>query len=113
MINFGEETRYELSRYGYEIKDIDWIGNDYVQISIKNFFMQADKFNYDNGYGSVKVPTDIVIFMKDGNWFTRKEYDGLEGWKFNSVPEKPDSPRYHIVEFNSDSYWPQLTDYII
>lgn len=113
IINFGQETRNKLAEYGYGVEEISWIGSSTIQISIASFFRQADKFDYDNGYGSAKVPADIIIFMRDNNWFSRYEYDGLEWWKFNCIPKKPDTPQYEIEKFSEDYYWPQLVDFIV
>lgn len=46
-------------------------------------------FNYDNGYGFQELYGVIYCRDSKGNpvWLTRWEYDGSEGWEFNSVPE--------------------------
>jgi len=73
------------------IKEIDTIS-----ISLKvghtqeefNAFMNALDFDYDNGYGSQELHG--IIWLSNGNWMTRWEYDGSEGWEYNSLPEIPE-----------------------
>ena len=45
-------------------------------------------FEYDSGYGSQQVFG--TIWMKDGTWFTRSEYDGSEWWFHNVLPDVPE-----------------------
>lgn len=114
MINFGEETRKVLTNYGYTIDDIDWIGNDRILVSKESFFKQADRFNYDSGFGTAHAPTDIIIFMKDNTWFERKEYDGLEWWIYRSTPKRPSyTYPYQLTEFDPNAFWPKLHDFAI
>lgn len=87
-INFLDETMNKLEKFGYTKDDIDWIGARNFQIPIKEFFTVARNTDYNNGYGIVQIPGDLVIVMKDGSWFSREEYDGSEWWKFNVKPSK-------------------------
>lgn len=52
----------------------------------KRFLDQLD-FEYDNGYGSQELFG--IVWLKDGTWLDRWEYDGSESWKYNIVPEIP------------------------
>lgn len=79
IINFATETIKNLGSYGYTVEDIDWIGTETFTIPIYEFFDVARHTEYDNGYGRPEVPNDIIIMMKDKNWFDRWEYDGSEG----------------------------------
>lgn len=87
--NFGEETIDALVQHGYDIDNIDWIGNRDFKIPIHEFFDVARKTNYYAGYGNVAIPMDLIIALKDGNWFERGEYDGSEWWRFVQIPQKP------------------------
>lgn len=31
-----------------------------------------------------------LIWLSNGNWMSRWEHDGSEGWQLNSLPEIPD-----------------------
>jgi hypothetical protein len=50
------------------------------------FVNQLD-FDYDNGYGGQELYG--TVWLTDGNWLTRGEYDGKEWWDYNSLPEIP------------------------
>lgn len=50
-------------------------------------FLKKLDFEYDNGYGGQFLFG--TIWLKDGTWFTRGEYDGSEWWEYHSCPEIP------------------------
>lgn len=50
------------------------------------FLNQLD-FDYDAGYGGQELYG--TVWLTDGTWLTRGEYDGSEWWDFNSLPEIP------------------------
>ena len=89
--NLGSETRDILEHYGYTPDDIAFIAfnNQYKTNDIVKFFDIADAINYDAGYGSEKINTNLRIYMKDNNYFIRKSYDGSEWWDiiFSEVPD--------------------------
>lgn len=89
FINYADETINALLQKGYEVSDIDWIGTHDFTIPINEFFSAARNTNYDNGYGGIATPSDIVIVMKDGSWFERAEYDGSEWWIYKHAYIKP------------------------
>ncbi|MGB5758858.1 MAG: hypothetical protein WBM50_18240, partial [Acidimicrobiales bacterium] len=45
-------------------------------------FAQLADVEYDSGYGSAQVATDLVIVFFDGTKLRRGEYDGSEWWEF-------------------------------
>lgn len=53
-----------------------------------NAFLNELDFDYDAGYGGQELYG--TIWLTDGTWFTRGEYDGSEWWDFNSLPEIPE-----------------------
>ncbi len=87
--NLGTEIMDILTHYGYDRNDIDWIGNYEVALDQDQFFDVAFNTNYDNGYGWTEIPFDLLIMMKDGNWFSRREYDGKEWFVINRIPPRP------------------------
>ena len=60
----------------------------YTQEEFKSFLNELD-LNYDNGYGGQFLFG--TIWLEDGTWFTRGEYDGSEWWEYHSCPKIPDS----------------------
>lgn len=89
MINLADEIMEIFAHYGYTRADIDWVGNFDFRVDQNWFFTVADNTTYDNGYGSTCIPRDLLIMMKDGCWFSRREYDGSEWFVINRVPPKP------------------------
>lgn len=52
-----------------------------------NEFLDALDYDYDSGYGTQEVFG--AVWMEDGSWWTRSEYDGAERWKRNVLPAIP------------------------
>ena len=52
-----------------------------------NEFLNKLDFEYDSGYGCQYLFG--VIWLQDGTWFSRYEYDGSEYWIHNQCPEIP------------------------
>jgi len=50
-------------------------------------FLNELNFNYDSGYGVQKIFG--TVWLTDGTWCTRGEYDGSEWWIHNRLPEVP------------------------
>lgn len=50
-------------------------------------FLKSLDFEYDNGFGGQELYG--TIWMKDGTWYTRGEYDGSEWWQLHRRPEIP------------------------
>jgi hypothetical protein len=50
-------------------------------------FLNALDFEYESGYGRQILFGNI--WYKDGTWSDRSEYDGLEWWEYQQVPEIP------------------------
>jgi len=88
--NLYDETMEDLlSRAKNPAKDVLWVGSldgEYA-ISWNEFAKLAKKVNYNSGYGSQEVASDLVVVGKDW-WLSRHEYDGSESWDFNTLPVK-------------------------
>ena len=52
----------------------------------KDFWEMLD-FNYDDGYGLQHLFG--IVWLTEGRWLTRGEYDGSEWWDFHSYPPIP------------------------
>ena len=50
------------------------------------FFTSLD-YEYDNGWGGQELYG--TVWLADGTWLSRGEYDGSEWWQHNRVPEIP------------------------
>ena len=59
---------------------------NYTEIDLVEFLQKMD-FDYDSGYGAQELSG--TIWLQDGTWCTRGEYDGSEWWNHNKLPEVP------------------------
>ena len=50
-------------------------------------FLKSLNFDYDSGYGGQELFG--TVWLQDGTWCTRGEYDGSEWWEHNQLPEIP------------------------
>ena len=50
-------------------------------------FLEALNFTYDAGYGGQELFG--TVWLEDGTWLSRGEYDGSEWWNHHKVPEIP------------------------
>ena len=85
--NLWEETINVLNKHGLSFDDILYIQGQDFRIQKENFEAVAKWTNYNAGFGSQKVATDLVVVGEDW-WLDRKEYDGSEWWEFNKKPER-------------------------
>lgn len=90
-MNLLAETIDAIADSGHEVCQIVFIGSldSGHQCSWEEFERLADR-EYDSGYGSAEVATDLVIAFSDQTYMTRGEYDGSEWWEYNkplSIPE--------------------------
>lgn len=53
-----------------------------------NEFLSSLDFEYDNGYGIQELYG--TVWLEDGTWLSRSEYDGSECWEHNVLPVIPD-----------------------
>lgn len=60
----------------------------YTQEEFESFLNELD-FEYHNGFGGQLLFG--TIWLEDGTWFTRGEYDGSEWWEYHTCPDIPDS----------------------
>ena len=50
-----------------------------------NEFLKSLNFSYDSGYGGQNLFG--TVWLEDGTWCARGEYDGSEWWEHNQLPE--------------------------
>lgn len=51
-------------------------------------FLESLNFDYDSGYGGQELYG--TIWLDDGTWYTRGEYDGSEWWEYHCCPSIPE-----------------------
>ena len=68
-------------------QDPDTVHNLPLDWTILEFaaFLKSLDFEYNNGYGTQHLYG--TIWLHDGTWFSRWEYDGSEGWEHHKCPE--------------------------
>lgn len=49
-----------------------------------NEFLNSLDFEYDSGYGGQELYG--TVWLEDGTWLSRGEYDGSEWWEHNVLP---------------------------
>lgn len=90
MKNLWEETIEVLKDYSLTWDDVDAVilEGDNVCIPKANFEEVARKTNYDSGFGSVEIRSDLIIVGWNW-WLERNEYDGSEWWELKIKPFIP------------------------
>lgn len=112
MRNLYDETVSMLEAFGKSIEDVVAVQGEEFAISLDDFIDLAKKLDYDSGYGSAHVATDLII-VGDGWWLERREYDGSEWWEFRAAPQ-PKTEIKSVRTLGDDAdYWPKLSEYKI
>ena len=96
FVKFGDIKCASIQWYDTSRWSIDCSDTNSVNVSLKvghtqeefDAFMDALDFEYDDGYGTQELHG--LIWLSNGNWLSRWEYDGSEGWQNNSLPEIPE-----------------------
>ncbi len=68
------------------------------------YFLVALDFEYNNGYGMQELFGNV--WMKNGTWLEREEYDGSECWKHKVCPPIPS----HCVKEEGIEGWDYPAD---
>jgi hypothetical protein len=92
-MNLLEETLDVLKEHKLQQKNISWVGSrdgKYVT-SWSDFKTIAQNTNYNAGYGSQEIASDLVVVFRDGSWLERDEYDGSEVWEYKIQPKQQDN----------------------
>lgn len=86
MVNLLEETLANLSANHKSPNEVIWVGAaDGTEILTFEEFSKMANFEYDSGFGSEEIRSDLVIVGKDW-WLARREYDGSEWWEYLKLP---------------------------
>ena len=91
--NLWEETINKLKDYGLTWDEVDFVIIDgQCCITKENFEELARKTNYDAGYGTAEIRSDLMLIGWNW-WFERREYDGMEWWELQTRPHIPNKFR--------------------
>ena len=52
-----------------------------------HYFFDSLDFSYNDGYGNQNLHG--TVWLKDGTWLERAEYDGSEWWEHKKAPQIP------------------------
>lgn len=86
IVNLLEETLEKLSENYKSPKDVIWVGKaNGSEASTFEEFSKMANFEYDSGFGSEEIRSDLVIVGNDW-WLARREYDGSEWWEYLKLP---------------------------
>jgi len=75
--------RHELDE---DRKIIKLLKVNYTEKEYLDFINGLD-FKYDSGFGGQELFG--TVWLLDGTWLSRGEYDGSEWWEHNKLPEIP------------------------
>ena len=94
MTNLLKETIEAIEGSGHATEDIIFIGSvkSAYSCTFDEFKLLAN-IEYDAGFGSQKVASDLIIAFSDGMQMKRGEYDGSEWWEFNKPFRMPESKK--------------------
>jgi hypothetical protein len=81
-VYFARDREYEAN-----MDNAIYLRKSHTPQEYEEFLTKID-CEYDNGYGTQKLFGKI--WLTDGSWFNRREYDGAESWKYMRRPETPD-----------------------
>lgn len=60
-------------------------GHTFSELTV---FLESLDFEYDDGYGGQELYG--LVWLDDGTWLSRGEYDGSEWWERHVLPEIPE-----------------------
>lgn len=99
-----------MKRHNHTTDDILAVQGTSHRISIEKFIEIAKKTNYDPGYGSQKIASDLILLMKDGSMYISGEYDGSEWWQYICIPKPLDHIDDDVINKLDDEYWSDLAE---
>jgi hypothetical protein len=109
MTNLLSETRDSIEQSGHSPEDITFGGSaDAVYRMTWAEFEKLADVEYDSGYGSAEVATDLVIRFSDGKSMWRHEYDGSEGWDYDAPANVDYTAPGRSVDRLVGRYWPSF-----
>lgn len=111
MTNLLNETRQAIFDSGHTIEEVTFIGSaDSVYGTTWGRFEKLADVEYDSGYGSAEVATDLIVLFSDGKRMWRSEYDGAEGWDYDPPITLDYSNPSRNIERLVGHLWPTLDE---
>jgi hypothetical protein len=93
---YDDEGKKNHLKNGYCIDNKEiFLKTPHTEEELNQFIEELD-FNYDSGYGSQEL--DGIVWLKNGTWLTRGEYDGSEWWELHSLPDIPEELKNKQLE---------------
>ncbi|HAY89148.1 MAG TPA: hypothetical protein DCY51_06890 [Bacteroidetes bacterium] len=87
-IIYGDKD-YDEDNDEFESKHINLpVVSEPYSLEQVHYFLDSLDFEYPNGYGLQYLYG--TVWMKDGSWLERKEYDGSEWWVCKKTPKIPE-----------------------
>lgn len=101
-MNLLQETIEDIAQAGKTPENIVFIGSEETghRCTWDEFRVLAD-VEYNGGFGSQKVASDLIIVFDDGSKMWRHEYDGSENWDYSTpfkVPAQTKSVNRLVVK---------------
>lgn len=108
-MNLLAETIEAIERSGHVPEDIVFIGSEESGHACTwDEFTRLADVEYDNGFGSAEVATDLIIVFRDGQKMWRGEYDGEEWWEYGT-PFQPPAETKPITRLVGNGSWQSLS----
>lgn len=102
---YEDNTDYDVvGTYKYEYS----IPINSTQEDIDAVFNAISLTPYDNSYGTQELFG--IIWMNNGDWLERHEYDGSEWWEYKTCPDIPEHLQQEnpYKDYDIDSELPKL-----
>jgi hypothetical protein len=91
-MNLLDETTSAIEASGHDPSQIVFIGSEESGHSCTwDEFRALADVDYEGGYGSARVATDLIFVFEDGQKMWRGEYDGSEWWEYSTPFKRPDT----------------------
>lgn len=88
FIDFGDEYNdYEQIVVPFKIYSYDDVKPALYDEARAATITDMGEHSYDSGYGGQELFG--CVWMDNGEWITRGEYDGSEWWDYHRIPEIP------------------------
>jgi hypothetical protein len=80
------ELKCALIQFSWQDNEGIVLPLNFTEQDLQKFFQELDVI-YDNGYGCQELYG--TVWLTNGTWLSRGEYDGREWWQHNELPEIP------------------------
>ena len=88
-MNFLQETIEAIKESGRDVDEVKCIRSFDGEFECTwEHFLTIANFDYDCGFGSQKIASDLILVFFDYTYFQRSEYDGSEEWEYNEPLEE-------------------------